>query len=264
MPFAEERTSVVLENQGKKIFGVFHRPIIDSSLPAILICHGLAGNKTGKGRLYVLLSQLLAQQGIASLRIDFRGSGDSEGDFADATLMGEVSDSLEALKFIESHPHIDTNRIGIFGRSMGGVVALLTASNYGKIKSLAIWASLFDGHQWLEQWQLANSGHITEDQRQKMMRINGQIPSHTFFQELFDLEMPKELHKLTNIPLLNIHGEQDEVVAIEHAYRYKKAREKSRAYSEFIRLPHSDHDFTLLEEQKIAIEKTCSWFKDTL
>ena len=77
----EERQSVVLENEGQKIFGILHRPIHVDSCPAVLICHGLAGHKTGQYRIYVILAEKLSEAGIASFRIDFRGSGDSEGKF---------------------------------------------------------------------------------------------------------------------------------------------------------------------------------------
>ncbi len=264
MPKVEVRESVVIENQGQKIFGIFHRPLSPDPCPAILLCHGLAGNKSGKSRLYVALSQKLAEQGIASLRIDFRGSGDSEGEFSEMTLESEVSDALLALEFLKTIPDIYTQRIGLFGRSVGGMVALKAARCYGEIKSLAIWASPFDTHQWQQQWQLAHAPQISQEQRLNMMRFNGQLPSYTFFKQLFDSRMDDELTALTQIPLLHIHGEKDNVVAIEHANRYMRSREQATGISEFIRLPNTDHDFSHPQEQQLAINKTCRWFADTL
>lgn len=260
----EERESIILENQGQKIFGILHRPFSQSKCPAILICHGLAGNKTGKSRLYVFLSQKLAENGIASLRIDFRGSGDSEGDLSEMTLETEVSDGLQALAFLKHFPHIDPKRIGLFGRSVGGMVALIAARRYGQIKSLATWATPFDTHQWEEQWEVAHAPQTSQEQRLSMMRFNGQLPSYTFFKQLFACRITDELAALDHIPLLNIHGEKDQIVTVEHALRYKKLREHAKARSEFIRLPGSDHDFSHLQEQQIAIDKTCHWFFNTL
>ena len=214
--YKEHRESVVLENEGQKIFGILHRPIGIEKPPVVLICHGLAGNKTGKFRMYVILSELLARYGIASLRIDFRGSGDSEGDFVDMTLESEVSDALRGFQFLEHSPLVDANRIGVFGRSLGGTVALITASRYKKIKTIVTWAPLADGEQWLEQWKKIPPNTTGEQLNSFLVRINGQIPGREFFKQLMTLSIEKELQLLHHIPFLHIHGEQDAVVLTEH------------------------------------------------
>ena len=43
----EDRQSVVIENDGQKIFGMLHRPLPIRKTPAVLMCHGFAGNKAG-------------------------------------------------------------------------------------------------------------------------------------------------------------------------------------------------------------------------
>lgn len=260
----EERTSIVLENEGQKIFGILHRPIQKNPVPIVLICHGLAGHKAGRYRIYVLLSEKLSQAGIASLRIDFRGSGDSEGNFSDMTLESEVSDALSALKYIEKDKSLDKNRIGLFGRSVGGMVALITACQYKNIKSIATWAPLFDGDQWKEEWHLLQAPHISEETRMMRMRVNGQVPGSNFFKQLFTIQMQQKLAELAHVPFLNIHGEQDKIVITEHANRYKKSREKAHGQTKFILLPESDHDFTDPKEQNIALKETTQWFVHTL
>lgn len=260
----EERESVVLENAGQKIFGIVHRPLHQSSCPAVLICHGLAGHKTGKYRMYVILAEKLSELGIASLRIDFRGSGDSEGSFSDMTLEGEVSDALKGLELLSKLPYVDAQRIGLFGRSVGGTVALMTATRFRHIKSLAAWAPLFDGGQWVDQWKMLHSSGVSEEHRTAKMRINGQVPGIGFLRELFTIRMDEDLKVLEHLPFLHIHGEQDVIVAIEHAERYAKAREYAKGQNKFIRLPHSDHDFSHPQEQQLAVNETCQWFVNTL
>lgn len=260
----EIRESVILENQGQKIFGILHRPLVPKPYPAVLMCHGLAGHKTGRYRLYVLLAERLSKLGIASLRIDFRGSGDSEGDFSDTTLSGEVSDAIKAMTFLRSLPDVDTSRIGIFGRSVGGVVALITARQVGNIKTLATWAPLFDAHQWEDKWKQLHAPQVTQEQREMLMRVNGQLPSYAFLKEIVELQMDKELAALKGTPLLHIHGEQDAVILPEHANRYQRARDDAQAVSNFIRLPGSDHDFSNPEERMLALEETAAWFALTL
>lgn len=260
----ETREWVEFNNKGTKIFGVIHRPLGEEKAPGVLFCHGLAGHKIGKHRMYVNLSECLSRVGIASFRFDFRGSGDSEGEFADMSLEGEVSDAVKALDFLCQQNGIDPHRIGIYGRSFGSAIAVITAHRFGHVKSLALWASVFNAKQWEEQWEQAETHQLDEEQRHELMRINGQLPSMGFYRELFGLDLEDELTSLKEIPLLLIHGEKDPLVSIEHSEKYEDLRRNDSGLTEFIRLPHSDHDFTHPEEKLLAIDKTCQWFAKTL
>ena len=260
----EERDSIVLENEGQKLFGIFHRPFGLGPFPAVLICHGLAGNKTGRYRLYVRLAEKLSKLGIASFRVDFRGSGDSEGNFSETTLESEVSDAMIALNYLRSRQDIDKSRIGLFGRSVGGAVALMTAQKSGPVKSLAVWAPIYDGEQWEGQWAKLHAPHISEEYRLEMMKVNGQVPGDKFFNQLFEMKMEECLKELNSIPLLHIHGDRDVIVTPQHAERYATARQAVLDKSKFIRLPESDHDFSHTKEQMFALDETAQWFSMTL
>lgn len=260
----EIREQVEFKNQGEKIFGMIHHPTDKKKAPAVLFCHGLGGQKIGKHRMYVLLAELLAKAGIASLRFDFRGSGDSEGNFSDMTLAGQVDDALEAFEFLVKQPNIDTNHIGIFGRSFGGAIAVMAAHRFGHVKSIALWAPVFNAAQWEEKWELAEAKKMAEAERLALMRIEGQLPSHSFYKELFSMKLDQELEALINVPMLHIHGIKDPIVNIEHAKKYEAARKNSQAKTKFIRLQQSDHDFTDPEEKANALQITSQWFAETL
>lgn len=260
----EERESIVLTNKGQKIFAILHRPLSDSKYPAILMCHGLGGHKTGKYRLYVNLAERLAKASIATLRIDFRGSGDSEGEFAEMTLEEEVSDALKALEFLSQDPHVDPDRIGICGRSFGGAVAVVTARRFESIKSIALWAPVFNAEQWQERWKMVQSQSVSQETKEELIRINGMVPGIEFFKQLFKMRIDHELADLSHIPLLHIQGEKDYIVYLEHAEHYQRCRLAAQAESRFLRLPMSDHDFSYAKEQNIALEETWQWFEKTL
>ncbi len=264
MPFKECREAIVLENQGQKIFGVLHRPLFIDQYPAVLICHGLAGNKVGSYRLYVHIAKLLAEQGIAVLRIDFRGSGDSEGDFAEMTLESEVSDACLASSFLSNDAHIDKTRIGILGRSLGGAVAVLTASQFSTIKTLCLWAPLYSGYQWQPLWEHLHTAHLQPEEKQALMTIDGQLPGYAFYQQLFDLQMETILPSIATRSLCLIHGSKDQTVQLAHTEKYVKARLEAKAETKFIQLPLSDHDFSPLAERLYVLEETVSWFTQRL
>lgn len=260
----EDRYSVEFENQGQKIFGVVHRPKTEMPCPAVLMCHGFAGHKIGKNKLYVLLSEKLAELGIASLRFDFRGSGDSEGDFIDMTIGGEVSDAVQALDYLIQESGIDSSSLGIFGRSLGGIVAILTAEQTQAFKGIAIWASAFHAKEWHKMWEDKQKELAHLDEKPTAFLYNGALASNTFFKEFFTLNLAEHLNRIDHLPLLHMHGEKDEVVHISHVDCFEKIRENAKAETKVIRLPNSDHDFSHPEEQMFAINETAQWFNSIL
>lgn len=265
MEKVEERHPVVLENEGQKLFGVLHLPNSKSKkFPAVLFCHGIAGHKTGKHRAYVDLAYQLSSLGIASLRFDYRGCGDSEGHFHEITPSCHYSDAKVFLEYILSHPEIDTSRVGIFGRSFGGAVAVRVAAECDSIKSLALWCPMFSGEQWQDQWQLVQTSSVDEEKIKEMMQVESQQGSHHFFEEFFSINVSNDLEKLHTRPLLHIHGEVDTRVDIQHAIDYESCRKEASGESRFIRYPQSDHDFSHLSERMEALKQTITWFSNTL
>lgn len=260
----EQRDSVVLHNQGQKIFGVFHKPSGVEKFPTVLVCHGLGGQKVGRYRIYVLLAQRLAELGIGTFRFDFRGSGDSEGNFSDMTIEGEVSDALLCLSYLREHPNVIPEQIGIFGRSLGAAVAVLTASRTRQVNSLCLWAPLYDSLQWQDKWQKIHSPSLDVSDKKALMTVDGQIPGLGFYKQFFELAIDRALKNLEDIPLMLIHGGKDQVVPLEHSEKYLKSRLHASAMTEFIQFPNCDHDFSHIDEREKALEKSCKWFKQLL
>lgn len=260
----EIREAITLENHGEKIFGVLHRPLNAKHVPAIVICPGFAGNKCGKFRMFVTLGKELAKLGIAVFRFDYRGSGDSEGEFRDITVEGKISDTLKCLDFLANDPQIDSSRMGLLGRSLGGAIAVLAARRFNRMKSLVLWAPVFKSDPWRELWESFKSNQKLDQTKQEILRnLPANIPNLEFLSQFFKLDLQLELQGLQQIPLLHIHGEQDSVVKIEHAKDFEKAR-TGIDNTRFLQLPKSDHDFSDLKEQVIAIQETCQWYQQTL
>ncbi|KAF3362381.1 hypothetical protein PHSC3_001048 [Chlamydiales bacterium STE3] len=260
----EERESFVTVNHGQKIFGVIHRPLEVKNPPVVLMCHGLGGHKTGRYRVYVELAEELVRSNIAVIRFDFRGSGDSEGKLSDITIEDQVSDALQVLKFAKDHYDFDFDRLGIYGRSLGAAIAVLTASRKRHVKSIVLWAAMFNGTQWQTQLDLVKNGQISERDAIELRRINGQVASLEFYSQMLNMPINEALTHLHKVPLLLIHGEKDTLIPLNHSIGYAEAREEAQAETLLIRLPMGDHDFTFTEERQAAIIETCHWFKKTL
>jgi hypothetical protein len=113
--------------------------------PAVLMLHGFGSAKDEVGGMFARAAAALAERGIASLRIDFRGFGKSDGDTGAATLDGMLADARVALDALRAMEGIDPARLGLLGFSLGGGVAmLLAAEEKGGLRSLVTWSSVGD------------------------------------------------------------------------------------------------------------------------
>ncbi len=254
----ERREPVVLENLGQKIFGVIHIP---EKIPApfVLLCHGFTGTKIEPHRIFVNTAEALTKEGIGALRIDFRGSGDSEGSFKDMTVEGEVSDAIVALNYLSNSDFVDKERIGILGLSMGGAVASLTSGRNDLVKSCVLWAAvchfnIFFNRSPEEMQKIRDYGDFID--------LGGNPVGKKFLAEIINIKPLEEIKK-RKIPVLIIHGSGDLLVPIQHAYDYYNGLKDTHKVELEI-IEGADHTFNSIEWEKKVIEKTVDWFKNTL
>ncbi|MGK5594062.1 MAG: alpha/beta hydrolase [Parachlamydiaceae bacterium] len=262
-PF-EYRESFETSNKNQKIFGIVHQPSATKNPPVVVICHGLGGHKTGRYRVYVDLAEELVKSNIAVIRFDFRGSGDSEGKLCDITIEDQISDVIAVLDYIKRNYPFDFKRLGFFGRSLGAAIAILAAAKVPEVKSLALWAAIYEGKEWQAQLESVQNGEIGEKDAIELRRINGQVASLEFYSQMLSMPINSALRRLDHVPLMLIHGEKDSIISINHALGYKEARKCAEGKTLLIKLPQGDHDFTYTDERQAAIIETSQWFKKTL
>lgn len=135
--------------EGANVVGTLSVPEGEPA-PVVLLFHGFGGSRNemevpsiAKG-LYTYTADQLAAAGYASLRIDFRGSGQSDGEFEDTTYSGQIADGLAAVAFLQSDSRVDGTHIAIIGWSQGGLVASAVAGRSGIPVATAIWNGLGD------------------------------------------------------------------------------------------------------------------------
>jgi dipeptidyl aminopeptidase/acylaminoacyl peptidase len=254
-------------NNNQKLFGILHLPKEKGKFPAIVFCHGFMGHKLGArhgGRLFVKAGRTLAEEGFAVLRFDFRGSGDSDGEFEDMTTSGEIDDLKAALKFLETVKQIDKKRIGVVGLSLGGTVAICTAAEDHRIRAVASWS----GVAFLEDVFRVNI--IGEENYHKLMKNGfydivregqpvGYRISKKFFMDLKNHNPIQAIAKISPRPVLIIHGTKDVVVPPENAEAlYKNAGNPK----ELRWIEGADHVFMERDKTAEVIAVTTKWFKD--
>lgn len=133
-------------SEGQKISGVLHLP--DGKNPLCVIAsHGLLSSKDSEK--YIALGERFSQEGMAMLRFDFRGIGESEGRMEDDTVSRRVIDLGTAIAFVRSHPALG-KKIGFIGSSLGGYVSLIRASMDQQIKGVVTGDSLSPGRPQVE------------------------------------------------------------------------------------------------------------------
>ena len=85
--------SVLIKGDNYDISGIFSYTETVDKMPAVILCHGTGAQKNEVGDLFVILAEKLLQRGIASVRIDYAGCGDSKADQRELTFLGEVEDT---------------------------------------------------------------------------------------------------------------------------------------------------------------------------
>ena len=116
----------ILESDGERIFTVEHHPNDSAPTKAYIFVHPFAEEKLWGHRVYVTTARAFCEKGILVARFDFRGHGDSDGDYEDASLGRHIADVNTVIDHIkQSNPTI--NKIGLFGLRLGATIACLTA-----------------------------------------------------------------------------------------------------------------------------------------
>lgn len=89
---------------------------------------------------FLVIADALARRGIASLRWDDRGAGQSSGDHWGSAVEDFAADARAAVAFLRSRPEVDGNAVGIVGHSEGGLIAPMAAAADPAVRFLVLLA----------------------------------------------------------------------------------------------------------------------------
>ena len=219
--FAAE-TEVSYEVNGQKVLGTLSMPEKDGKVPAVLLLHGFTATRNESKSeaipegLFGRMAHELARQGIASLRIDMRGSGKSEGSFEDLTVESEIEDALAGVAYLNQLDTIDKDRISVMGLSLGGIVTTAVAgrSTY-PIRSVVLWnPGINPPAAFITMFGKDNVQNPTKDKDSVyVVPFNGQelAMKGDFYLSLFRVVPAAELAKYSGPVLLAI-GVKDDIV----------------------------------------------------
>lgn len=180
-PYPYYSEDVTFENKKANLTlaGTLTLPKKEGVFPVVVLITGsgpqnrdeeLAGHKP-----FLVLSDYLTRNGIAVLRYDDRGVGQSKGEFKTATSADFASDVSAAVSYLHSRKDINPTKIGLIGHSEGGLIAPMVASRSKDIAFIVLLAGPgLPGNQLLllQQAAIAKAAGVNDSAIQKAQALN--------------------------------------------------------------------------------------------
>ena len=207
--------------------------------PVVVCCHGLLSYKDSSK--FVTIGEQYSAAGMAVVRFDFSGCGESQVVQRESLLFSRMRDLRFVLDYVEHQPWAN-GAIGLLGSSLGGYLSLLAAaSGQRRIQAVVCWATPFDLSRI--KLELAES--------EELKRV---VPSGL---QLGSPENLKGLPRLSNV--LVIQGQQDETVSWQDAVAiYRQLGEPRR----LLFMKTADHRLLDPDWRAMAMRVSLEWFQE--
>jgi len=219
-------------DKGHVLAGRLESPYGDEPAAYAMFAHCFTCSKDYKAITYV--SRALAENGIAVLRFDFTGLGESEGDFVDTNFSTNVDDLVAAARFLEED--YEAPKL-LVGHSLGGAAVLQAAGRIPSSTAVATIAAPCSPRH-LERLvtdrraELEEKGEIEVSVAGRPFRIKKQ-----FVEDLEELRMDETIRGLGRA-LLVMHSPADTTVAMENATHIFETASEPKS---FVTLEGADH-----------------------
>lgn len=237
-------------NEGKSLSARLELPVNERPLAYAIFAHCFTCSKDLQA--VINISRALTQKGIAVLRFDFTGLGESEGDFSDTNFSSNISDLASAYTFLKDQylaPQL------IIGHSLGGAAVLASVQEMPEIKGVVtIGAPSTPGHvthlfdESIEEIDKLGEAKVKIGGRP--FRIKKQ-----FIQDINQTTQSKKIATL-NRALLVLHSPQDTIVGIENA---REIYEQAHHPKSYISLDGADHLLSRKNDSEYVGNIISSW-----
>ena len=224
-------------SEGNEIFGILHLPRNRLS-PCVICSHGLFSSK--ESEKLVEIGEIFSAQGIAVLRYDHQGCGESGGDISMTNTTSRLQDLTAMIDLARQHPLLG-NHLALLGSSMGSFISILKAAADRAIRALALWAT---------PARLERKAEMT-DEETSLRRA--------FYEDAAQYDVVAAIKGLHNC--LFLHGEYDETVPLAQARELYHGAKSPKQLEVFL---GGDHRFTNSRDRHRAILLSLAWFQKYL
>ena len=279
---------ITFQSDGLKIAGLIDTPADykpGERRSAFVVLHGFGGNKDGQGQIVV--AKQFNQWGYVTLRIDFRGCGESEGEHGRIICLDQVADTRNAISHMATRPEVDPRRIALVGSSFGAAVAVFTGGADQRVAAVISCGGWGDGerkfrgqHPTPEAWakfaDMLEEGKRHRERTGKSLMVprydivpipeklrnrmsHGSImefPAETA-QSMNDFRADDQVGNISPRPLLLLHSANDSVTpTYESIEMFKRAKQPAELHL----LSDVDH-FTFNEENPRLTRIVGEWLE---
>jgi len=236
-----------------------------SHAPAVLLLHGFASSKDEVGDLYKILANALAERGISSLRIDFRGWGESTFPMEESTTTNMLEDANEALTYLLNRK--DVTKVAVHGFSLGcGTAIELAASRPKDISVMGLWSCITTYDSEYDELEEISASSVQQALSEGKADFDLGWRTITLGKAFFDSLKGHDLaqsYKQFPGKVLIIDGAEDSlVVSLKFFGDIAPARTTTFA------VPDADHIYKVLTDDKrpstVLIDKTTAWYSANL
>ena len=222
-----------IENRRQQVLrGFIEMPKDTLDAPLVILLHGFSGDKSGHKFAHVELAKELVKNGYGCVRMDFAGSGDSDGLFEEMTFTSELEDAEDIYNYIKKLPNINKNKLILMGHSMGGFVAATLAP---KVNPYSLILSAPGASMWnncLTKYEEAKKHGV------QIVNIDGLKFDIEFNKDLSNYN-PYEDAKGYNNPVLILRGSKDDLVDRETCKKY----EDIYVDCNYVEIDEANHNF---------------------
>lgn len=250
---AQETPVRFTANGGRSVAALLATPEKTKTDRAALLSHGFLTNKNSTTNK--TLTRALTEQGLATLRYDFFGHGESDGPFEEITVDASVNQTLAALDWLAANGY---GKIGLVGSSFGGLVSILAASQRPNIVCLGLKCPVVDFPEVLRM-EFGETGMAHWKSRHEIPDVTGGAKPVALRYAFYENALTHDGYKAAasiRIPTLIVQGEKDELVPLHQSQRLMSVLQGKRQLEV---LPGADHGFTKGEDFKRMTGLLANW-----
>jgi pimeloyl-ACP methyl ester carboxylesterase len=196
----------------------------------LFVCHGLGGNRKRQSK-YLQLSEE-----INVVTIDFRGNGESDGEFIEQTVSSRIKDLEAAVEFF------DPEEFFLFGTSLGGKIAFHAAPELGPDRVI--------GKSPVTYNSMMDDFRAAVEEKGEFEFIDGKPIDQRFYEDLENHSF-SEVADNIDFPVMIFHGSADTTARPENSFR---AAQELQTDVTFHKLEGEKHHYSEEAEKKVLEE----------